>query len=48
MLAREEIKFLQNIVDDILENKESEPFRQPVDYKSMIFNEDLLNSFSQI
>jgi len=35
MLPREEIKGLQNVVDEIIENKESEPFRQPVDYKTL-------------
>jgi len=33
MLSREDTKVLQNIIDEIIENKDSEPFRAPVDYK---------------
>ena len=33
MLSKEDARLLLNIVDDLIDNKDSEPFRQPVDYK---------------
>ena len=44
MLSKDDIKILSAIIDELIDNKDSEPFRTPVDYKGIDFSSPLLPS----